>query len=39
MGEAGMKKLKEVASQHEDKYARDMSVMVMNELLLSAEAA
>jgi hypothetical protein len=39
MGEAGMKKLKEVASQHEDTYARDMSVMVMNELLLSAEAA
>lgn len=39
MGEEGIRRLKEVASQHEDKYAREMSAMVLNELLNSAEAA
>jgi hypothetical protein len=39
IGEAGIRRLKEVASQDEDKYARDMSVMVLNELICSEAAA
>jgi hypothetical protein len=39
MGEAGRRRLQQVASQNEDRYARDMSVMVLNELIDSAEAA
>ncbi|MBP1769044.1 MAG: lyase domain protein repeat-containing protein [Candidatus Aminicenantes bacterium] len=39
MGEAGRRRLKEVASQNEDRYARDMSVMVLHELIDPAEAA
>jgi HEAT repeat protein len=39
MGEAGLRRLKEVAGQEEDKYARDMSEMVLNDLVLPGEAA
>jgi len=39
IGEAGIRRLKEVASQDEDRYARDMSVMVLNELICSEAAA
>lgn len=39
MGEAGLRRLKKVAAQEADRYARDMSVMVLNELIVTAEAA
>jgi hypothetical protein len=39
MGEEGLRRLKEVAAQNEDRYARDMSVMVLNDLILPGEAA
>ena len=39
MGEEGLRRLKKVAAQEVDRYARDMSVMVLNELILTAEAA
>jgi hypothetical protein len=39
MGKEGIRRLKKVAAQPEDKYARDMSVMVLNDLIYSAEAA
>jgi hypothetical protein len=39
MGKEGLRRLKEVAAQEEDKYARDMSLMVMNDLIYSCEAA
>ena len=39
MGEEGLRRLKEVAAQEEDRYARDMSVMVLNDLIIPGEAA
>jgi len=39
MGEEGLRRLKEVAGQQDDKYARDMSVMVLNDLIFPGEAA
>jgi HEAT repeat protein len=39
MGEEGLRRLKEVATQEEDRYARDMSVMVLNDLIIPGEAA
>ena len=39
MGEEGLRRLKKVAAQEADRYARDMSVMVLNELIVTAEAA
>ena len=39
MGEAGLRRLKQVAGQEEDKYARDMSEMVLNDLIFPSEAA
>ncbi len=39
MGEEGLRRLKEVAAQEEDRYARDMSVMVLNDLIFPGEAA
>ncbi len=33
IGETGLHRLKEVAAQEEDRYARDMSVMILNELV------
>ena len=39
MGEAGLRRLKEVAAQDKDRYARDMSVMVLNDLIYSEAAA
>jgi len=39
MGEEGLQRLKEVAAQDEDRYARDMSVMVLNDLIFPGEAA
>jgi hypothetical protein len=39
MGEEGIRRLKKVAAQQEDRYARDMSVMVLNDLIYSTEAA
>jgi len=39
MGEEGLRRLKEVAAQEDDKYARDMSVMVLNDLIFPGEAA
>jgi hypothetical protein len=39
MGEDGLRRLKQVAGQEDDKYARDMSVMVLNEWISPAEAA
>ncbi len=39
MGEEGLKQLREVARQEEDKYARDMSEMVLNDLIFPGEAA
>jgi hypothetical protein len=39
MGEEGIRRLKKVAAQQEDKYARDMSVMVLNDLIYASEAA
>lgn len=39
MGEEGLRRLKGVAAQDEDRYARDMSVMVLNDLILPGAAA
>jgi len=39
MGEEGLRRLREVAVQEDDKYARDMSVMVLNDLVFPGEAA
>lgn len=39
MGEEGLRRLQEVARQEEDKYARDMSEMVLNDLIFPGEAA
>jgi hypothetical protein len=39
MGEDGIKRLKEVAAQNMDRYARDMANMVLNDLIYSREAA
>ena len=39
MGEAGFRRLKKVAAQQDDRYARDMSVMVLNDFTDSTEAA
>jgi HEAT repeat protein len=39
MGEEGLRRLKEVAAQGDDKFARDMSVMVLNDLIVPGEAA
>jgi hypothetical protein len=39
IGEEGVRRLKEVAGQEEDRYARDMSVMVLNDLIFPGEAA
>lgn len=39
MGEEGLRRLKKVAAQEEDKYARDMSLMVLNDLIYSSKAA
>jgi HEAT repeat protein len=39
MGEEGLRRLKKVAAQEDDRYARDMSVMVLNELIAPGEAA
>jgi len=39
LGEEGIRRLKKVAAQKEDRYARDMSVMVLNDLIYSSEAA
>jgi hypothetical protein len=39
MGEEGLRRLKEVAAQDEDRYARDMSVMVLNDLIFAGGAA
>jgi hypothetical protein len=39
MGEEGFRRLKEVANQNEDKYARDMSAMVLNDFIFAQEAA
>jgi HEAT repeat protein len=38
MGEEGMKRLREVAGQEEDRYARDMSVMVLGDFAFPSEA-
>jgi HEAT repeats len=39
LGEAGLMRLKELAGQEEDKYARDMSIMVLHDLIIPGEAA
>jgi HEAT repeat protein len=39
IGEEGVRRLKEVAGQEEDRYARDMSVMVLNDMIFPGEAA
>lgn len=39
MGEEGLRRLKKVAAQQGDRYARDMSVMVLNDSASPAEAA
>ncbi len=39
MGEEGIRRLRGVAAQQEDRYARDMSVMVLNDLIYASEAA
>ena len=39
LGEGGLRRLKEIAGQDDDKYARDMSVMVLNDLIIPGEAA
>lgn len=39
LGEAGLRRLKEMAGQGEDKYARDMSIMVLHDLIIPGEAA
>jgi len=39
MGEEGLRRLKEIAGQKEDKFARDMSVMVLNDLIIPAEGS
>jgi hypothetical protein len=38
LGEAGLVRLKEIAHQEDDKYARDMSNMVLNDLIIPGEA-
>jgi hypothetical protein len=38
MGEEGLRRLKQVAGQEDDKYARDMSVMVLNDLIIPGGA-
>jgi hypothetical protein len=38
LGEAGLRRLKEIARQEDDKYARDMSDMVLSDLILPGEA-
>jgi hypothetical protein len=39
MGEDGLRRLRAVAAQNDDKYARDMSLMVLNDLIISEAAA
>jgi len=39
MGEEGLRRLRKVARQEEDKYARDMSEMVLDDLICPGEAA
>ena len=39
LGEAGLVRLKEIARQEDDKFARDMSNMVLNDLIIPGEAA
>jgi len=39
MGEEGLRRLGQVAGQQDDKYARDMSAMVLNDLIIPGEAA
>lgn len=39
LGEEGLRRLKGVAAQEVDRYARDMSVMVLNDLIFPGEAA
>jgi hypothetical protein len=39
MGEEGLKRLREIASQQKDPYAADMSSMVLNDLIYLGEAA
>jgi hypothetical protein len=39
MGDEGLRRLREVAAQDDDKYARDMSAMVLNDLIVPGEAA
>jgi len=39
MGEEGIKRLKEIAVQNMDRYARDMANMVLDDLIYSGEAA
>lgn len=38
LGEAGLCRLRQIARQEDDKYARDMSVMVLNDLIIPGEA-
>jgi hypothetical protein len=39
IGEEGLKRLRDVAGQEDDRYARDMAVMVLNDLIIPGEAA
>jgi hypothetical protein len=39
MGEEGLQRLKQMAGQQDDKYVRDMSVMILNDLIVPGEAA
>ncbi len=39
LGEAGLLRLREIARQEDDKYARDMSNMVLNDLIIPGEAS
>jgi hypothetical protein len=39
LGEAGLRRLKEMAGQEKDRYARDMSIMVLHDLIIPGEAA
>jgi HEAT repeats len=39
MGEEGLRRLRDVAGQEDDRYARDMSVMILSDLVLPGEAA
>jgi hypothetical protein len=39
MGEEGLRRLKQIAGQQDDKYAHDMSIMVLNDLIIPGEAA